>query len=164
MIFVTVGTHEQSFNRLVQYIDGLNVENNIFIQTGYCTYKPKNCQFEKMISYERMLNYSEIADIIITHGGPGSIMLALQQNKIPIVVPRQHKYGEHVNDHQVDFTRRLETENKIIAIYDIENLEKTIRDYEERSAELKCEGYCNNKSFNKNFKNLVDKLSIKNKT
>jgi len=164
MIFVTVGTHEQPFNRLVKYVDEMNIENNIFIQTGYCTYKPRNCQFEKMISYDRMLNFSEIADIIITHGGPGSIMLALQQNKIPIVVPRQHKYGERVNDHQVDFTRRLEAEKKIIAIYDIENLEKNIRDYVERSAKLKCEGYCNNKCFNENFKNLVDKLSIKNKT
>ncbi len=161
MIFVTVGTHEQPFNRLVKYIDELNIENNIFIQTGYCTYKPRNCQFEKMLSYERMLNYSEIADIIITHGGPGSIMLALQQNKIPIVVPRQHKYGEHVNNHQVDFTRRLEAENKIIAIYDIENLGKNIRDYEETSVKLKYQRYCNNKSFNENLEKLVDKLSIK---
>ena len=47
------------------------------------------------------------ADIIITHGGPATFMSAITNGKKPIVVPRQEKFGEHVNDHQVDFARNV---------------------------------------------------------
>ena len=45
MIFVTVGTHEQQFNRLIEYVDRLNLDEDVFIQTGYSTYIPKNCRW-----------------------------------------------------------------------------------------------------------------------
>ena len=93
MIFVTVGTHEQPFNRLVEFIDKL-VENEIIkdeviIQTGYSTYKPKFCKFNKMLPYQEMVKNVQNARIVITHGGPASFFIPLQYWKIPIVVPSQ---------------------------------------------------------------------------
>lgn len=135
MIFVTVGTHEQQFNRLIEEIDILKekdiIQQDIFIQTGYSDYKPKNCQYSELISYEEMLSYTEKAEIVITHGGPGSIMLPLSLNKVPIVVPRQSTFKEHVDDHQVLFSQRLAKENKIIPIYNIKDLEESIVNYNE---------------------------------
>ena len=71
MIFVTVGTHEQPFNRLVKKIDELKgngtIQDDVFIQTGFSTYEPKNCQWSKLISYNQMIKKVEDARIVITH-------------------------------------------------------------------------------------------------
>ena len=155
MIFVTVGTHEQQFNRLIEYVDRLNLDEDVFIQTGYSTYIPKNCRWKAMISHDEMVAYAEQADVIITHGGPGSIMLALQFGKIPIVVPRQKTFGEHVNDHQVDFSRRLEQEGKIAVVYDIGELGSKIEEYRNKKGEY-YRG--NTSSFCRKFGHILRKL------
>ena len=91
MIFVTVGTHEQQFDRLVRCVDRLKAEGKIteevMIQTGFSSYEPKACRWSKLCSYQEMNEYMDQARIVITHGGPSSIMMALQRGKIPIVVP-----------------------------------------------------------------------------
>ena len=127
MIFVTVGTHEQPFNRLVKAIDELKLKGEItesvFIQTGYSTYIPKACEYKKFISMNQMDNYMQQADVIITHGGPSSFIMALQHNKIPIVVPRLSKYAEHINDHQLIFCNELLLRNfPIKVVVSIDNL------------------------------------------
>lgn len=76
MIFVTVGTHEQPFNRLVAAIDELKrkgiIQEEIVIQTGFSTYKPETCYWQKLFPYEDMVRYVSKARIVITHGGPSS--------------------------------------------------------------------------------------------
>ena len=99
MIFVTVGTHEQPFNRLVKAIDDLKkneiIKEDVLIQTGFSTYEPKYCQWSKLIPYQQMVNNIEEAHIVITHGGPASFIMPLQMGKTPIVVPRQHQFDDH---------------------------------------------------------------------
>ena len=96
MIFVTVGTHEQQFNRLVEKIDELKgmglITDDVIIQTGYSTYEPKHCAWQRMFPYQQMLQYVSEARIVITHGGPSSFIMALQAGKTPIVVPRQKEF------------------------------------------------------------------------
>ncbi|HEU9700561.1 TPA: multidrug MFS transporter, partial [Streptococcus pneumoniae] len=114
MIFVTVGTHEQQFDRLIKEFDRLKEENliqeEVFIQTGYSNYVPKYCKWEKIISYEKMNQFIEEADTIVTHGGPATFMAIIAKGKTPIVVPRQKKFGEHVNDHQMNFCSKISSE------------------------------------------------------
>ena len=134
MIFVSVGTHEQPFTRLIKHIDELKgseiINQEVFIQKGFTSYVPKNCKSETLVDYETMLRMVETANIFITHGGPGNLFVGWMYKKIPIVVPRNSIYGEHVDDHQIDFVRRLEKENKIVAIYDILNMRGVIEKYE----------------------------------
>jgi UDP-N-acetylglucosamine transferase subunit ALG13 len=141
VIFVTVGTHEQPFDRLVERIDGLCadgvLDDEIFIQTGYTKYEPEHCEFEALIDFDRFVEKIESARIVITHGGPGSIMTALYHGKLPVVVPRQKRFAEHVDDHQVRFTEKLEKAGRIIAVYNIENLAHVLRDYAELCANLR---------------------------
>lgn len=90
MIFVTVGTHEQPFNRLIQKIDELKkdgiINEDVIIQTGFSTYEPKYCQWSKLIPYQQMVKNVADARIVITHGGPASFIMPLQIGKTPIVV------------------------------------------------------------------------------
>lgn len=148
MIFVTVGTHEQGMERLFEELDRLILENEIeeevFGQIGYSKYKPKSFKYREMICYDEMDEYIKSADIIITHGGPGSIFHPLQYGKIPIVVPRNPKFNEHVDDHQILFTKRLEDNNRVIAVYDINNLKYIIKSYNKLVA--KCSVVSTNKN------------------
>jgi UDP-N-acetylglucosamine transferase subunit ALG13 len=127
MIFVTVGTHEQPFNRLIKEVDRLVetgvIKDDVFIQTGYSTYEPKFCKWSSLISFDKMNELMETSDIIITHGGPATFMSAIANGKKPIVVPRQEKYDEHVNDHQVDFAQQVkERYNSIEVVTEISEL------------------------------------------
>lgn len=163
LIFVTVGTHEQQFNRLIKRIDELKEQNifkdDVYIQTGYSTYEPKYCKYKKLLSYDEMDAMYHKADIIITHGGPASFMKALELKKIPIVVPRQLKFEEHVNDHQVEFTKLVEERfGSIIGIYDIDSLQETIINYQTIINSANSSVKSNNYEFNTKLSELLDKL------
>ena len=140
MIFVSVGTHEQPFDRLVRHMDLLSekgtIQEEIYILTGYSTYSPRHCSHTKFLKFDSMMEKMEKARIIITHGGASSIILAFHTGKIPIVVPRQKKHQEHVDNHQVYLCRKLEQKGEIIAIYDIEKLENKLLHYDEEVRKL----------------------------
>lgn len=163
MIFVTVGTHEQQFNRLIKYIDELKksqlVEDEIFIQTGFSTYTPKYCTWSKFYPYRNMMEFVHDARIVITHGGPSSFIMPLQEGKIPIVIPRQKQFGEHVNDHQLEFSRQVaKRQNNILVIEEIEDLRDTILNYDELASSMNVGLKSNNCLFNTKFSKIVEDL------
>ena len=163
MIFVTVGTHEQQFDRLVRCVVRLIAEGmiteDVMIQTGFSSYEPKACRWSKLCSYQDMNEYMDQARIVITHGGPSSIMMALQRGKIPIVVPRQKQYEEHVNDHQVEFARNVAKRmGTIIEVEDIETLGDVITNYDQIVAGMGHGISSNNAKFNEGLESIVDEL------
>ncbi|MCT7791145.1 MAG: glycosyltransferase [Lactobacillus crispatus] len=163
MIFVTVGTHEQPFNRLIKKVDDLvangNIKEKVIVQTGFSTYIPKYCEVHKIMSFEEMQQALKDARIVITHGGPSSFIEALQFGKVPIVVPRQEKFNEHVNNHQVDFTKLIAKRmNNIIPVYDINDLGQTIDNYGQIAKTKNAGESSNNKQFNERLEKIVDGL------
>lgn len=163
MIFVTVGTHEQPFDRLLKYIDKMvedgKIKEKVIIQKGYTDYEPIHCESYKLIGYNEMQRYIKEARIVITHGGPSSFIAPISMAKIPIVVPRQLKYNEHVNDHQLEFVKEVEKRKKyIIGVYNIEELEGKIIEYNKIIETLNKKNTSNNKEFCKMFQNEINKV------
>lgn len=105
MIFVTVGSRNYPFNRLFKKLDALYDEgvltDTMFAQTGTSDYRPRNYEYKDYISQEEFQKKIQKADIVISHGASGSIMKALKAGKKVIAVARLEKYGEHINDHQI---------------------------------------------------------------
>lgn len=161
MIFVTVGTHEQPFNRLVKYMDKWSAEHDeeVVIQTGFSTYEPKHCKWSKLYPYSQMVELVEKARLVITHGGPSSFIMPLQINKIPIVVPRKKEFGEHVNNHQVDFSKAVaERKENIIVVEDISKLGKIISDFDQLIKVMPMALRSNNARFNKLLEKTVENM------
>lgn len=163
MIFVTVGTHEQPFNRLIKKVDELKrdgvIQEDVIMQTGFSTYEPKYCEWSKLIPYQQMIKNVEDARIVITHGGPASFIMPLQIGKVPIVVPRQHKFDEHVNDHQVEFARNVaERMGNIILVEDIEELEEVITDYDQIVAGMRHGISSNNEKFCSELEDIIYRI------
>ena len=126
LIFVTCGTHTMQFNRLLEMIDSLieegKIRGKVIAQTGNSTYIPKNCEHFRFAEQKRMEELHDKSDIIISHAGAGSVITALSHRKKLIVVPRLKKYGEHVDDHQLDLAAELERGGKLLAAKSKEEL------------------------------------------
>lgn len=137
MILVTVGTHEDPFDRLITALDDLveagQIDEGVLIQRGYSA-PARSCESVDLMPYQQLQHAMADARIVVTHGGPASIMQALAAGKVPIVVPRQPAFGEHVDEHQVDFTRRMQ--DRVVAVYDIADLGPAIDQYDSRIAGL----------------------------
>lgn len=130
MILVTVGTQKQQFNRFFELIKKSKElkKEEIVAQIGYTKFESKRiCTFD-FIPLDEMDKYIDKADIVITHGGVGTIFSALKKNKKVIAIPRLEKYGEHINDHQIEICEELEKEGYILYYKDgIDSLDKLIK-------------------------------------
>ena len=161
MIFVTVGTHEQPFNRLVEYMDkwAESHDEKVIMQTGFSTYEPKHCEWSKLYPFETMKKLVDDARIVVTHGGPSSFIMPLQVGKVPVVVPRVKELNEHVNDHQLDFAKAVaERQGNIIVVENIDKLGDVIDNYDQKVSALKNELSSNNDRFCSEFEKLIDNL------
>ncbi len=123
MIFVTVGSRQYPFDRLFKKLDELYdkgvLKEKMFAQIGTSEYKPRNYDYKDFISQEEFLEYIKKADIVVTHGASGSIMKALNEGKKVIVVTRLEKYGEHINDHQIQNNEAFSS-NHYVLMADLE--------------------------------------------
>lgn len=163
MIFVTVGTHEQPFDRLLKCIDKMveegKIKEDVIVQKGYTNLELKHCKEYKLIGYDEMQKYIQDARIVVTHGGPASFIAPLSIGKIPIVVPRKKEFNEHVNNHQLEFAKQVEQRMKnIIVAENDDELMNAIVNYEKKIKEKVGELCSNNKKFNKDLEKEIKKI------
>ena len=121
MIFLTVGT-QFPFDRLVQAVDracedGL-IDEEVFAQIGDRTFKPRNFEWVDSLEKEVFDENFKKASAIIGHAGMGTIAMALANLKPLLVMPRLKKFGEVVNDHQIDIARKFEELGHLLVAYD----------------------------------------------
>ncbi len=127
-IFVTVGSRPYPFDRLLKKLDELCeegvIKGEMFAQTGISTYQPKHFEYKDFISQDEFLERVKWADIVVSHGASGSIMKALNAGKKVIAVTRQEKYGEHINDHQIQNNEAFAQNGYVVAVFEMEELGK----------------------------------------
>ena len=130
MIFITLGSQKFQFNRLLKAMDQLveqgKIIEEVFAQTGYSDYKPKNYAFKPFLDRDEFAKITERADIVVTHGGTGAIIGAVKKGKKVIAVPRLAKYGEHVDDHQLQLVGQFQELNLIYECDDCQQLGEAI--------------------------------------
>lgn len=130
MIFVTLGTQDKEFTRLLEAIDREiekgNIKERVVVQAGYTKYESKNMEIFDLIPTDEFNKYIKSADLIITHGGAGSILTAIKNNKKVIAAARLYKYKEHTNDHQKQIVKEFADEGYILELRDFNKLGKLI--------------------------------------
>ena len=130
MIFVTLGSQNFQFNRLLIEIDRLveegKITEEVFAQIGYSDYKPKNYCYKEFHDRDEFADIMSKCDKVITHGGTGAIIGAVKKGKKVIAVPRLAKFGEHVDDHQLQIVEQFEKMNFIKYVDHEGELEKLI--------------------------------------
>lgn len=144
MIFITLGSQKFQFNRLLKAVDKLIeeriVKDEVFAQIGYSDYEPLNYGFKKFLDRDEFAEITAKSDIVITHGGTGAIIGAVKKGKKVIAVPRLAKYGEHVDNHQLQLVGQFKELELICECDDCEKLGEAL----EYVMETEFKGYKSN--------------------
>ena len=131
MILVTLGTQDKEFTRLLEAIDreiknGV-ITDKVVVQAGCTKFKSDNMEIFDLIPANEFDEYIKKADLIITHGGAGSILTGVKHNKKIIAAARLAKYKEHTNDHQRQIIREFSDQGYIMELKDFNKLGKLIQ-------------------------------------
>ena len=125
MILITLGTQDKSFSRLLdavqKQIDNGNIKDKVIVQAGCTKYESDNMEIFDLIDRDKFTELIKECDLLITHGGVGSILTGLKNNKKVIACARLKKYEEHVNDHQLQIIENFVNSGYIL---DLSNLSK----------------------------------------
>lgn len=152
MIFVTVGSQKFQFNRLLKELDILveknSIKEDIFAQTGYSDYKPKNYKYKNFLDRDEFKEIMGKSTKVITHGGTGAIVGAVKEGKKVIAVPRLKEYGEHVDNHQLQIIAEFEKMQFIDAVKEINELDDSIKNADNH----------NSKNYISNTETIIDSI------
>lgn len=135
MILVLLGTQNNQFTRLLQEIekciDNGIINQRVVVQAGFTKFESSKMNIFDLKPREVVENLADEAEFIITHGGVGSILMAIKKNKKVIAVPRLSEFNEHVNDHQRQIVEIFNDKGYIIGVQNIEDLSEAIKQIDE---------------------------------
>ncbi len=155
MILVTLGTQDKPFKRLLEElqreIDNGIIKDKVVVQAGCTKFETDKMEIFDLIPMEDFDELMKKCDILITHGGVGSIIAGLRNGKKVIAVPRLAKYGEHINDHQKQIIEKFNEAGNIIGIEEMDELPEALK----RIKKFKPKKYVSN---TKKMIELVEKL------
>ncbi len=118
LVFATVGTDVHPFHRMTSWIDTWLEEGGAALATCYMqtgtSRQPRLAAHDAYLGYTEMERKVRDASAVVCHGGPGTIMLCVSLGKRPIVIPRAADRGEHVDDHQRAFSRRVAADGTVL--------------------------------------------------
>ncbi|MDF9824974.1 UDP-N-acetylglucosamine transferase subunit ALG13 [Breznakia sp. PF5-3] len=130
MIFVTLGTQDKSFVRLLKEIDKLIddgiINDEVVVQSGYTKYNSKNMKILDFIPFDEFNTYLEKSNYIITHGGVGSILTSITMDKKVIAVSRLKEFNEHENNHQVEIVSRFNDMRYILGCLQVKDINDAV--------------------------------------
>lgn len=154
MILVTLGTQDKSFERLLIAIDKKlsegKIKDEVVVQAGLTQFSSPNMTIYDFVDYDKFDDLIKSCDILITHGGVGSIITGLKNNKKVIAAARLKKYKEHTNDHQLQIIDNFSAAGYILGLSDFDKVDELI----EKAREFEPKQYESNKQ---NFVALIEK-------
>jgi UDP-N-acetylglucosamine transferase subunit ALG13 len=118
MIFVSVGTHEAPFDRMLRAIYELQLDEELVVQYGPSTIRSERVLEAEYLSFDEVVDYIRQSRAVVMHAGVGSVMISLANGKRPIVMARRAEFGEHVDDHQLELARRMEASGLVTFVED----------------------------------------------
>ena len=132
MTFVTLGTQKFQLNRLLRLLDECvgngTIRDEIIAQTGASDYEPQHFRCYPFLKSDEFEAHIADADVVVTHGGVGSIMKAFQKEKPVVIFPRLAKYHEHVDDHQLEIAHLFAEKGYALLCNETDNLPQLLEE------------------------------------
>lgn len=149
MILITLGTQDKGFVRLLEavqkQIDLGNIKERVVVQAGYTKFKSDNMEIFELIPMDEFDNLIKSCDTLITHGGVGSIITGLKNDKKVIAAARLAKYNEHTNDHQLQIIKNFSNDGYILSLDEFDELDVVLNKLKD----------FNPKKYESNTKNMI---------
>jgi len=132
---VSVGNATQPFRRLLDAVCELapHLPQPVVVQYGAAQdFSCPHCQGSAFLDMDTFARHVAEAELLILHAGAGSAIHAVRAGKVPVVMPRRTEFGEHVDDHQVEFARELGRAGKIVVCEETELLALAVEEARSR--------------------------------
>ncbi len=130
MILIVLGTQDNSFHRLLEkvqeLIDKNVIKEKVIVQAGRTKFESKEMEIYSLMPYNKLEQIMKEADLVITHGGVGSIVMALKLGKKVIAIPRLSQFNEHVNDHQIQIVDSFDKQGFLIGLIELNDLQQAL--------------------------------------
>lgn len=140
MILVTLGTHPQPMDRLVRRLDQLvesgAITDRVILQAPALTYRPRFLDVRPVLPYRALMELLREAEVVISHAGPATLAGVRLFGKAPVVVPRSKRHGEHVDDHQEFYARRIAQLSGYVVVTDLDRLPQAIEEARAAAVEI----------------------------
>jgi UDP-N-acetylglucosamine transferase subunit ALG13 len=131
MIFVTIGSAQEPFTRLMDAMDSLapRLGEPVVMQTGFSGYQGRNTKCEGYITFGKMHAYIRESTLLVGHGSTGPVLMARRYGKPLVMVPRRPEFGETADAHPLEAARALEAKGSrmVEVVHDIADLEAALR-------------------------------------
>jgi len=129
LVLAIVGTDHHPFDRMIDWIDDwlATAPGSVrcIVQHGF-TRPPRLAEPRPRLTYDEVQELIAEAHAVVCHGGPATIMDCRRAGLTPFVMPRRHALGEHVDNHQVLFTRRIAEAGMIRLVDDETTLHRSL--------------------------------------
>ena len=122
MIFVSVGTHEAPFDRMLRAVYALELDEELIVQYGPSSIRSEHAREVDYIPFDQVVENIRRARAVVMHAGVGSVMISLANGKRPIVMARLREFHEHVDDHQVELARRMQDAGLVTFVETVDEL------------------------------------------
>ncbi len=136
MIFFAVGTERFPFDRLIRTADAVQEQlkdEPVFVQLGPSGVIPQKCSWARLLSHSELVDRLREARMVVTHAGVGMLLLCVRLGKIPIMLPRQKRFGEHVDDHQIELAMKMAQLGYILLAEHPEEIAPLLLNHHDRS-------------------------------
>jgi UDP-N-acetylglucosamine transferase subunit ALG13 len=129
VIFATVGTHTVGFDRLVSSVDNWasTGSEHVVIQIGNSKYVPRYAEWFRFELPTRIESLMAEARIVVTHGGAGSLLAAVERGGATVAIPRLAVLGEAIDDHQAELCLALRQAGLIQVVRELTELPDALR-------------------------------------
>jgi UDP-N-acetylglucosamine transferase subunit ALG13 len=137
VVFVTVGNARQGFSRLLGAVDalcgsGAFGEEPVLVQRGHTNGEwLAHCRSVDFLPSDEFERHLSDASLVVCHGGTTQLF-AIRLGKVPIVMPRLKRFGEHINDHQVQLVQALAAEGLVVPAYEPGDLAGAVAEARQR--------------------------------
>jgi UDP-N-acetylglucosamine transferase subunit ALG13 len=130
LVFVTVGGDHHPFARLLAWVDrwladGADTRIRCVVQHGPLDC-PSHAAGSAYLEHEQLLALLSEAHVVISSGGPATLIEARRQGHVPIAVPRRSGLGEHVDDHQIAFVERLAKAGRAVVVHTEQDFRRAV--------------------------------------
>jgi UDP-N-acetylglucosamine transferase subunit ALG13 len=128
--FVSVGNATQPFRRLLDGVTAIacDLPQPVFVQSGSTPFRAEGCDNAPFLNMSDFQSQVCRSKLLIMHAGAGSLITAVRAGKVPVVMARRARYGEHVDDHQIEFARELERDGRIVVASEPADLLSAVRE------------------------------------
>jgi UDP-N-acetylglucosamine transferase subunit ALG13 len=138
--FVSVGNATQPFRRLLDGVNAIarDLPQPVFVQSGNTPFQPEVCKCVPFLNMSEFQSQVGRSKLLIMHAGAGSLITAVRAGKVPVVMARRARYGEHVDDHQIEFARELDRAGRIVVANEPADLLSAVREALARQKDARC--------------------------